>query len=143
MTTIAENQVRAMHELFKGYDEYTVEGVMRARAPECTHGILPKSLGRETKNNEEYSQFFAAIAPIMKTFKVTVHRIVNDPEHRELVCYASGVGESPVGLYKNEYVFFLNFNETGEKITKIEEFVDSAFAKEYLAKVLEYKKNNP
>ena len=64
---------------------------------------------------------------------------MNDPEHRQLVCYASGVGESPVAPYVNEYVFFLNFDETGEKITRIEEFVDSGFARDFLAKALEYK----
>lgn len=67
---IAENQIRAMETLFAGYDEYTVEGVMRARAPECTHAILPKSLGRETKNNKEYAEFFQGLTPIMKKFKV-------------------------------------------------------------------------
>lgn len=70
--SIADNQIRAMHALFEGYDEYTVEGVMRARAPECTHGILPKSLGRETKTNQEYSEFFKGLAPIMKKFKVNL-----------------------------------------------------------------------
>jgi hypothetical protein len=32
----------------------------------------------------------------------------------------------------------LEFNETGDKITKIEEFVDAAFSKNFLAKVLEW-----
>lgn len=71
---VAENQIKTMHALFEGYDQYTVDGVMRARAPECTHGILPKSLGRETKTNEEYAEFFKGLAPIMKKFKVPIHR---------------------------------------------------------------------
>lgn len=44
--------------------------------------------------------------------------------------------------YKNEYVFFLEFNEGGDRVTKIEEFVDSAFGKEFLGKVLEYNKTH-
>lgn len=63
---------------------------------------------------------------------------MNDPENHSAAVHASGIGESPVAEYKNEYAFFLEFNETGEKITRIEEFVDAAFSKSFLAKVKEY-----
>lgn len=32
----------------------------------------------------------------------------------------------------------MEFNDAGDKITKIEEFVDSGFARDYLAKVIEW-----
>ena len=52
--------------------------------------------------------------------------------------HASGRGDSPVADYKNEYAFFLEFNSTGDKITRIEEFVDAQFSQSFLAKVKEY-----
>lgn len=63
---------------------------------------------------------------------------MNDPEHHMAAVHASGVGDSPVAPYKNEYAFFLTFNETGDKITRIEEFVDAQFSQSFLAKVREY-----
>jgi hypothetical protein len=39
-----------------------------------------------------------------------------------------------VGPYKNEYVWFLRFDESGEKITEIVEFLDSKAAAEILSR---------
>lgn len=70
MSTVAENQVKTMYSLFEGYNEYTVEGVMRARADGCTHAILPTSLNRPTKTNDEYAEWFANLRGHMRSFKV-------------------------------------------------------------------------
>lgn len=154
--SVAENQIRTAKDLFEGYNEYTADAVLRARADNCIHVILPTSLNRPSKNNEEYREFFGPLQGIMHRFQVrlvfllisagihshdgqtTIHKIVNDPENHTAAVHASGVGDSPVAPYKNEYAFFLTFNETGDKITLIEEFVDAQFSQSFLAKVKEY-----
>ncbi|KAJ5306863.1 hypothetical protein N7508_005878 [Penicillium antarcticum] len=138
MPSVAENQIRTAKDLFEGYNEYTADAVLRSRADNCVHYILPTSLNRPSKTNEEYREFFGPLQKVMHRFETTIHRIVNDPENHCAAVHASGIGESPVAEYKNEYAFFLEFNETGDKITKIEEFVDAAFSKNFLAKVLEW-----
>jgi ketosteroid isomerase-like protein len=45
-----------------------------------------------------------------------------------------------VGPYKNEYVWFLRFDEEGKKITEIVEFLDSKAAAEILSKVQEVRR---
>lgn len=40
--------------------------------------------------------------------------------------------------YRNEYAFFLAFNEDGEKVERIEEFVDSKFSTDFFQKMQEY-----
>lgn len=44
---------------------------------------------------------------------------------RRSVCRTSVTPTTPVGPYKNEYVWFLSFTEDGKKIIKIEEFLDA------------------
>jgi len=67
-------------------------------------------------------------------------KIVNDAEQHMAVVHAKGSGETPVGPYRNEYAFFCYFNEDGTKITRVEEFVDSAFSQGFFGKVGEYMK---
>jgi ketosteroid isomerase-like protein len=56
------------------------------------------------------------------------------PAERRVVCLTSLDSTTTVGPYKNEYVWFLRFDETGSKITEIVEFLDSKAAAEILAR---------
>ena len=56
------------------------------------------------------------------------------------VVHASGSGETPFIHYSNEYAFFLHFNEAGDKVDRVEEFVDSKHNLEFMAKMQEYMK---
>lgn len=71
---------------------------------------------------------------------MTAHKIVNDPEQHMAVVHATGAAETIVGPYRNEYAFFMTFNEDGSKVVRVEEFVDSAFSNGFFAKVQEYVK---
>ena len=44
------------------------------------------------------------------------------------------IADTTVGDYKNEYVWFLSFDESGNKIVSITEFMDSAAAKDILSR---------
>ena len=59
-----------MQLVLDGYERWEVEAVMAPRAGNCTHQILPKSLGRQPQNNTEYRQYFATVTPLFKDFKV-------------------------------------------------------------------------
>ena len=51
---------------------------------------------------------------------------------------ATSIAETPIGQYANEYVILLSFNADGEKVSKVEEFVDSASTKEFFGRLREY-----
>lgn len=68
--SVAENQIRTAKALFEGYNEYTADAVLRVRADECIHVILPTTLNRPSKNNEEYREFFGPLQKIMHRFEV-------------------------------------------------------------------------
>lgn len=60
---------------------------------------------------------------------------MHDPEARTSVLHLRDTAQSPVGAYDNEYMFILSFTEDGTKITKIEEFLDSANCNEFFGRI--------
>lgn len=70
MPSVAENQIATTKDLFQGYNEYNADAVLRSRADNCIHVILPTTLNRPSKNNEEYREFFGPLQKIMHKFQV-------------------------------------------------------------------------
>lgn len=61
---------------------------------------------------------------------MTIHDFVAAPAEHRAVCRSSMSAMTPAGPFNNEYVWFFTFDETGKKITVIEEFLDSKATKE-------------
>lgn len=59
------------------------------------------------------------------------------PSERHCVCRSSLTAQTPVGLYSNNHLWYLWFDESGTKITKIVEHVDAVAAKELFARLVE------
>ena len=51
------------------------------------------------------------------------------------VLHLRDTAQSPIGPYDNEYMFVLSFTQDGRKITKIEEFLDSANCNDFFGKI--------
>lgn len=51
--------------------------------------------------------------------------------------YALSKADSPWGPYSNEHALFLWFDESGEKVTKIEELFDTTVMNTFLPKIKE------
>lgn len=66
----AEAQEKTAEAFIDGYNEFTVEGVLRVRADDCVHVMLPASLARPERTNAVYGKFFKGITTVMKDFKV-------------------------------------------------------------------------
>jgi ketosteroid isomerase-like protein len=99
---------------------------MGYRAPECQQQALPSSMDKPAKNNTEYRKYLEKIIPLFFNFTVTVHGAFHDAEARTSVIHASSRAITSIGPYTNEYALFPSFKEDGKKITRIDEFVDSA-----------------
>ncbi|KAK4951263.1 hypothetical protein LTR10_010236 [Elasticomyces elasticus] len=65
--TLADTQKPTAEDFIKGYNEWTIDGPLRARSAEC----LPASLGRPDSMNEDYKHFFQSFSGMMSEFKVT------------------------------------------------------------------------
>lgn len=61
---------------------------------------------------------------------MTMHDYFASVEDRRAAVHATMEAEAVTGPYSNEYVFLLSFDESGEKLVKVVEMLDSAAAKE-------------
>lgn len=66
--------------------------------------------------------------------------VVHDSGRNKATIYAAASGDTPFGDFKNAYAFFIEFDDRGEEIKRLDEFMDSLFLikffpgfKQYLA----------
>lgn len=74
----------------------------------------------------------------MSSIQVHVTSELHDAEAHKCALRATSTADTPVGPYANEYAIFVTFTEDGKQITKFEEFVDSACAGQFFAKLNEW-----
>ncbi|KAF2169292.1 hypothetical protein M409DRAFT_20518 [Zasmidium cellare ATCC 36951] len=132
-STLLENIKKTTEAFFASYDTLNADEILEHWADNCVHKIRPDSLGRQKRNKEEYRAYVNSMAWAMKEFKYTPDRdtLTYDVENRRSAFYATGAGETPIGHFTNEYSFFLSFDESGKKLTRIDEFVDSGHTSKF------------
>lgn len=69
---------------------------------------------------------------------MTIHNVIHDAAQGKAAIYAMTKADSPLGPYNNEHALFLWFDESGEKVNKIEEMFDGVFMKDFLPKLQHY-----
>lgn len=58
---------------------------------------------------------------------------IHDPEANRCIIHASSTAETKIGQYRNEYALILTFSKDGKRVTKFDEFVDSAYSEHFAA----------
>jgi len=116
---------------------FDLDAIMALRSPDCTHEFHPPSVGvRPPLDNTAYEAQLRQFKDIVVGFPVTIKEIIeDDKENRLMVLLESSQTWSSdakdAGLseeewaFSREYVFVLTMDETGEKITRVVEFLDS------------------
>lgn len=89
-------------------------------------------------DNATFRQYFGGMMPLFKSFVPTVHQLVEDEKANTIVIWCSSKAETVIGPYANEYVIVLHFNEAGDKVEKIIEFVDTEFSKTFFGRLRVY-----
>jgi ketosteroid isomerase-like protein len=121
--------------LIDAYNAWDIEAIMENRSPHCQQQALPSSMGKPAKDNVDYRRYFESIMPLFSNFTITVHQEFHDPDARMSFMHASSAADTKIGPYTNEYALSLSFTEDGTEITKIDEFVDSAYSAKFFAKL--------
>jgi hypothetical protein len=70
MSSILDSMKATAHAAIDGFNQWDIDAIMMPRAENCTHLVLPRSLGRKELNNEGYRPYFAAIMPLLRKFRV-------------------------------------------------------------------------
>ncbi|KAF2820783.1 hypothetical protein CC86DRAFT_386832 [Ophiobolus disseminans] len=134
LPTLSSQKITAQ-TFIDAYNAWDIEAIMGYRSPECQQQALPSSMGKPAKNNAEYRRYLEKIIPLFLNFTVTVHEEFHDAEVRTSIIHASSRAITKIGTYSNKYALFLSFTEDGKKITKIDEFVDSAYSAQFFGKL--------
>lgn len=134
--TVPPSQLEAtIHRIVDAYNSWDIDAIMAPRAPECIHEILPLSLKQPPLTNEQYRAHFATVIPQFQNFKVDVLDLVVDEKRNKVVAHARSTADTAVGLYQNEYSFFLDLTPDGKQILRMQEFVDSGFYQDFFARL--------
>jgi hypothetical protein len=92
-------------------------------------------------SNAEYEAHMAPEIAILETWRVEIKKIIVDEAERTAMTwsnhYLTMKGRKEVLL---EFVFMLDMNETGEKVDKILEFIDTAECVKYVQMMQEVSK---
>jgi hypothetical protein len=117
------------------FNSMDVDAIISHRSPGCMRHILPSTLSLAPTNNTEYAIQLQKLTAVFLNFELTVHDIVEDRDARRLVMWLKARADTLAGEYVNEYMWTLDFDETGEKIVCMREFVDTIVNREFWPKV--------
>jgi ketosteroid isomerase-like protein len=148
-------QKQTTQAVLDAYNSWDLEKILAFRAPNCEQQVLPASMGRPSMNNSEYRTRMKELLPLFRKFtvtltsfahdtyeqltssQVTVHTAVHDADEHKCIMHATSTAETDIGPYGNEYALVLFFTDDGKKVTKFLEYVDSAYAMQFFARLAE------
>lgn len=133
--TSPTQQKRTALAVISAFNAMDIDAIMAHRSPGCMRHILPSSLAIAPTNNTEYAQQLQRLILAFENFELSVQDCVEDREGCRVVLWLRARADTVVGEYVNEYVWTLDFDETGEKIVRMHEFVDSAVQRDFWPKL--------
>jgi hypothetical protein len=118
-------------------NEMDFSTIMAMRSPSCSHLFHPSSLGvRPPIDNATYEANLVRFKDIISGFPMTIKETLEDEKKNQIMIWAEG-GQSWFPEAKDpgfseeewnftrEYIFILSLDESGEKIERMVEFVDT------------------
>ncbi|KAK2594648.1 hypothetical protein QQS21_007624 [Conoideocrella luteorostrata] len=102
--------------------------------------LLPFSLEQPTQSRAHAEVVYTKLVASLTNWKVDIKHIVHDAAKGTAAIYATSSADTPLPGEKwtNEYSVFLSLSEDGQKISDLQEMVDSAFYKQFFPKFRKY-----
>ncbi|KAG6015672.1 hypothetical protein E4U41_004578 [Claviceps citrina] len=98
---------------------------------------LPFSSGKPTRPRDKLEPRYRLLMSTLTNYKLDVKHVVHDTARAKACIYGVVRADAPCGAYANEQALFIAFDESGERVDRIEEMNDSAFRKEWDPKYYE------
>ena len=125
----------------QSFQQLDADSNLALRTPGCRHVMAPASLNYPpSMTNEQWAAHLSSLKPIVSTFPVTAKELFEDDGSNQVTIWATSnatfreeAKDEDSGLnwsYHGEYIFILLFNQAGDKIERIVEFLDSKKAAE-------------
>ncbi|KAK4543483.1 hypothetical protein LTR36_005626 [Oleoguttula mirabilis] len=133
----ASTQRQTAEAVVGAFNRMDNEAIISHRSPDCIRYILPSSLGLKPTNNDQYKSQLDKLKLIFHNFCLTINDVVEDEKARRICMWLSARADTAAGEYINEYMWTLDFDETGTKITKVNEFVDTVVNRDFWPRLSE------
>lgn len=143
--SLRDQILKTIDGYLEGFNSNTPEGTIARRSPECKHRIIPESPQFPTRTNDEYKDFMGPSFGIMKNFNLKFldgEAPIVDVEARKAVVHLKSSAETPLGEYKNSYIFTFHFTEDGTQIDDVLEFVDTKTVADFVPALLKWVAEN-
>ena len=123
--------------LVQAFNAQDTASIVALRTPTCVRTFLPSSLHLPPQSNTQYLAHLNQVNAVFSSFAITVNDVIEDEPNRKIVMFVSARGDTPVGEYRNEYVWKMGFEEEGEKmlISEWTEYVDASMARDFYPKL--------
>lgn len=128
-------QRKTAEAVVAAFNNMDVEGIIAHRSPDCRRHIIPKSLGFKPQDNATYGKLLHQLTGVFRNFSCTINDLLEDRQANRICLYLSARGDSVAGEYVNEYMWLLDFDESGEKITCSTEYSDTILARDFFPKL--------
>lgn len=128
-------QRQTAEALVKAFNEMDVDAIVSFRDPKALRHLIPESMGNKPQDNDTYARSLKQIRTVFTDFSLTVNDILEDRDGRRICLWATARGNSAAGHYVNEYVWLLDFDETGTKILGSKEYSDTIMARDFFPKL--------
>jgi hypothetical protein len=130
---MASKQRQTALAFLNTFDNLDYEANIALRTTDCRHSFAPASLGIGEKNNEQFESHVKSLQNIIEGIPVTPKQVFEG--NNQITVWATSetrfkeVAKASAPdldwTYQGEYIFIFTFNDAGDKIQHIVEFLDS------------------
>lgn len=119
----------------ESYHDIDIEANLALRTPDCRHEIVPASMNYPIMDNKQWAAFAASTKSLVEKFPVNAKEIFENEGSNQMTIWATAEAvfrkeatDDESGLdwsFHGEYIFILQFDQMGNRIERIVEFLDS------------------
>ena len=130
-------QKRTALSLVSAFNNQDVSAIAAHRTPECLRHLHPLSMAQPPQNTATYADSLTKLNAIFYNFSLKIDDLVEDTQNHRICMWLTARADTMAGEYVNEYVWLLDFDETGKKIVRSKEYSDSVMARDFFPKLKE------
>ena len=128
-------QRQTAEAIVAAFNVMDIDRIMSFRSPDCMRHIVPLSLKLKPQDNAKYLTELQRLKPIFNNFSLTINDVLEDHQFHRICMRLSARADTAVGEYVNEYMWTMTFDESGQKLVHVREFVDTVVNKDFWPKL--------
>ncbi|MCJ1276234.1 hypothetical protein MMC21_004039 [Puttea exsequens] len=121
--------------LVVAFNNMDVDKIVSYRSPSCIRRFLPVSMGLPDQDNATYHRSLLKLRAIFHNFSLKIQDFLEDEKANRVCMSLRAKADTMAGVYVNEYMWLLDFDASGKKITLAQEFSDSVMERDFYPKL--------